>query len=814
MKFGVLGAIIAAIMGIFGGSPAAQTAAVANATAAPTPPAQTQQIVITPAFTPNATTTIIETPIIQRIVENHTDPSGITPQTLAAILTDFEQSISNKFSSLQPASIPQNVAAQGFSAGYGFPSSSQGIGQLANTAINNPTISGGSISGATIAGYLPLSGGTLTGDLSGTNLTLSGALTAGTLNVAGVSSGGAIFAPYFSATSTTATSTFAGGIAGPNNFVIQQGTGNVGIGTNAPIASLDIEGTSSGIYLGRNQTDHFVYLQAGASGGYTGNTFAIWNGMTGAWQGLIMQFNNSPGLLAFNRDVPFGATTIQGNSTTTPALTVTQNSTANILNLGTTGGTKLVVSNSGNVGIGTTNPTYLLDVNGTGHFNSFVDAANFVATSSTATSTFAGGFNVANGGLVYDRSTGFVGIGTTSPTVKLLVNGAINQNVIATGGAANYFKTNGLNTASTTDLNAGVLLFGDSFGMDLGYDAISGAYRNRIFTQNFQDIGFSRTAIGPTSQSSFTEMMTISHIDNGNVGIATTTPKGRLVVSGVNTGSGVTFQTTNSQGTPLTTFLNNGNLGIGTTSPTTALQVNGVITPNADNTSSLGNSTYRWSAVYAANGTIQTSDARLKSNITDLNYGLSDILKLHPVSFTWSTHPEQGTKLGFVAQEVQPIMPETVTVGDDANHTLGITYTEFIPAIVKSIQDIAHVGGSFRDGVIAWLGDAGNGIDYLFARNVYATNVQAHMVTADELCAKKTDGTAVCVTGDQLAAVLSAVGAQGAPVSGSSAPPASDASATSSAPSDTQSTATTSDSGTGDSSSQATDPSSSDSAAQ
>lgn len=42
---------------------------------------------------------------------------------------------------------------------------------------------------------------------------------------------------------------------------------------------------------------------------------------------------------------------------------------------------------------------------------------------------------------------------------------------------------------------------------------------------------------------------------------------------------------------------------------------------------------------------------------------------------------------------MQPIFPETVNLGD-ANHTLGLTYTEFIPVIVRSIQEIAHITGT------------------------------------------------------------------------------------------------------------------------
>ncbi|MEP7164638.1 MAG: tail fiber domain-containing protein [Ferruginibacter sp.] len=125
--------------------------------------------------------------------------------------------------------------------------------------------------------------------------------------------------------------------------------------------------------------------------------------------------------------------------------------------------------------------------------------------------------------------------------------------------------------------------------------------------------------------------------------------------------------------------------------------------PAIDNNNALGGSLNRWTAVYAANGTIQTSDARDKENIADLNYGLNEIMKLRPVSFNWKENPQWGKKIGFIAQEVQPILNEVVQVGalknnstaknDNGNEVtnnsdkLGIYYSDIIPVAVKAIQE-------------------------------------------------------------------------------------------------------------------------------
>jgi hypothetical protein len=109
--------------------------------------------------------------------------------------------------------------------------------------------------------------------------------------------------------------------------------------------------------------------------------------------------------------------------------------------------------------------------------------------------------------------------------------------------------------------------------------------------------------------------------------------------------------------------------------------------PEADNFTTLGGFGNRWTAVYAVNGTIQTSDARLKQGIKGLNYGLSQVTRLNPVSFRWKNSSDNRTYLGLLAQEVEKIIPEAVERNLDPSVPLGMNYSALVPVLVKAVQE-------------------------------------------------------------------------------------------------------------------------------
>jgi hypothetical protein len=106
----------------------------------------------------------------------------------------------------------------------------------------------------------------------------------------------------------------------------------------------------------------------------------------------------------------------------------------------------------------------------------------------------------------------------------------------------------------------------------------------------------------------------------------------------------------------------NGSVGIGTTTPTAELTVSGTVQA----TDLLGGST---NLITDAQGNIvrDPSDERLKTNIVTLEDSLEKVLALRGVTYQWKDIERFGDvqEIGFIAQEVDLIVPEVVRKGGE-----------------------------------------------------------------------------------------------------------------------------------------------------
>ncbi len=133
--------------------------------------------------------------------------------------------------------------------------------------------------------------------------------------------------------------------------------------------------------------------------------------------------------------------------------------------------------------------------------------------------------------------------------------------------------------------------------------------------------------------------------------------------------------------------------------------------PSVDDVCSCGDATHLWTAVWAKNGTIQTSGEALKKDIKTTELGLDFIKGLSPKEYKWKEEPvaavvneETGEILepakkvagtvkhqGFIAEEVDALVKDQkVDFGGVVKEDgmIGLNYAEFIAPMIKAIQEL------------------------------------------------------------------------------------------------------------------------------
>ena len=276
---------------------------------------------------------------------------------------------------------------------------------------------------------------------------------------------------------------------------------------------------------------------------------------------MASEFNIKNGFISNNNSIVQGtltATTIVATTYLNLPYSGSASGTTNYLSkfTGTNSiGDSIVYDNGTNVGIGKTNPSVKLDVIGDIRASSF-----FYGTTAQVNNIQTNGQNLSIKGVgstlvTIDQISGYVGIGTTSPSTTLQVSSATNQGVvIGTSVYPNWMGTNGLYVDGSFRANNYLLNSGGAINW--------GASQTKI-------TGYNPSSGSDTYLSFFTGGISangerIRIIDNGNVGIGTTSPTSKLDIldttlagSGDLSGSALNIaQTWNTTGTPTAIKLN------------------------------------------------------------------------------------------------------------------------------------------------------------------------------------------------------------------------------------------------------------------
>jgi len=89
--------------------------------------------------------------------------------------------------------------------------------------------------------------------------------------------------------------------------------------------------------------------------------------------------------------------------------------------------------------------------------------------------------------------------------------------------------------------------------------------------------------------------------------------------------------------------------------------------------------------LWTREGSVQSSDVKLKLEIETLDNTLDKLLSLRGVSFKWKNSEQKSHQIGVIAQEIEKVFPEIVEMGPD--NMKGVNYSGLIPILIEAIKE-------------------------------------------------------------------------------------------------------------------------------
>ena len=424
-------------------------------------------------------------------------------------------------------------------------------------------------------------------------------------------------------------------------------SGNVGIGTSSPGARLDArsasiaDGTNGGIVNVYSTTAQAANVggKLDLGGLYDGSNYLSFasiagrkeNSTSGNWSGY-MQFSTRE----------FGGAFAE----------------------------RMRITAAGDVGIGTSSPTYRLDIV-SGDTTASVGYAMRLRSNATAT---AASLQFTNSGA--SAQNGLIRCTDTGETV-IQADGASSLLAFRTNGSERMrIDSSGNVGIGTTSISYKLEVAGDvriaGGGGDLRIQSATGTTSTGGDSQIYNDANNMIFTTGTTTA----ERMRIG--SSGDVGIGTSSPSSRLEVNASSGSTQVAYFINNSAGSTLA--------GIAASIESGGNNTNSFHFAGVTQTVAL------W-YLYGNGTTSYTSDIRVKKNVTTTRDGyLEDVCKLRVVKYNWyNDSDETPRELGFIAQEVEQVFPGLV---QDALHPTKdgeihkvLKGSVMMPIMLKALQE-------------------------------------------------------------------------------------------------------------------------------
>lgn len=372
---------------------------------------------------------------------------------------------------------------------------------------------------------------------------------------------------------------------------------------------------------------------------------------------------------------------------------------------------------SGKMGVGTQSPTATLTVSGTiSATNAIQLGQNTIACASGVSGSIR--YNTTSNTVQFCNGDGWVSLASgttagsmaegdriTSGTLAVVANSATSYVSLSTNGTTwgyfnsgnSYLPTLVANRVSSTNISAtvatlssgniGSVVGGGGNMISSGSTVVSVSSGGIVYTNGKLGVG----TVTPTTKlqvvGTDTMLADIKKVGGNNVYLTLTDDSGMAEFSGSGGGihiGGAAAKPIWFRNATYTTRMvigETGLVGIGVASPSHILQINGQ--GRATNSA--------WAT---------SSDRRVKEDIHTITGGLAAIEKLRPVTFHYTKEYRNGNKdlegvrRGFIAQEVEKVLPDAVSQGVEKVGKREIAdfrilgNSDFVPLLVSAVKEL------------------------------------------------------------------------------------------------------------------------------